>query len=79
MIFSLFQDWSVSLAEEAQEAAEKCEVVRERGVNVFYNTSLLSLDAVEVAIQVVEPWRDTTAQQVCCYSYSIYKLANLKK
>ena len=59
----LFQDWSSSLAAEAQEAAEKCEIVRERGVNIFYNTTRLPLGS---AGQMLQPWIDSReqAQQV---------------
>lgn len=51
------QDWNSELEEEAREEAEKCEaVIRERGTNVFYNTTQLPNKRSDAFSDIVTPW-----------------------
>lgn len=59
------QEWDGSLEVMAQETAESCEFIKERGTNVFYNTTRLPQDMLEVFNLVLEPWQSSQdAQQV---------------
>ena len=53
------------MEEEARQVAGNCESVRERGINIFYNTTPLSLDRTEAYTAIVARWLSTSnIQQV---------------
>ena len=62
---SIPQDWSVSLEQEAREAAGKCVSSRERGVNTFHNITQLPDNSAEALGQIVTSWLNAGIQQVC--------------
>ncbi len=70
IIFSLLKDWDVSLEEAAQSAADSCDPVRERGMNIFYNTTVLPQDSQAVFFQVLENWLSNGNENVLQVSFS---------
>ena len=44
--------------------AEDCDSIKQRGTNIFYNTSRLPQDEVEAFSRVLESWFSTDQQQV---------------
>lgn len=60
------------MEKEAQAVADRCEDVRERGTNTFYNTTQLSQDMSEVFTEILTPWMSSAdVQQVRYHHYNL--------